>query len=116
MVYITHGRRERIEGYFERYVKDLLNRAFTNADFFALSETAKYKPSEDESIWMQNTGRKAEVVEVYSKGEWICDVYSGMTRDEIVNKVWKLLNYKRLEKERQIKEGEKNDNPTNPTA
>lgn len=114
MFHYTRDRREKIEGHFERTVKDLLNRAFVNGGFFTLSEVAKYKPSEDESVWDQAKGNKLEVVEVYNKGEWICDVTSGMTRDEMVEKVWKSLEFKKLDKLKKLKESERNANPNSP--
>ena len=94
MIHVTRDRRERIEGYFERFVKDLLRRAFIRHDFFALSETAKYKPSESLDTWQQMKGERAEIVEIYHKGNWLCDVTSRMTRDQIINKVWKILQLK----------------------
>jgi len=113
-MYITRDKRERIEGYFERSVKWLLNHAFTNSDFFTLSEIAKFKPSEDESIWEQAKGNKDEVVEVYNKGVWLCDVHSGMTRDQIINRVWKSLEFNKAKKARE--ESEKNANSNNTTT
>lgn len=86
MVYVTHGRREVIEGQFEKDVRYLLNSVYTNAHLFTLSERGKYKPSEDENVWKQNRGLVPECVEIYYKGDWICDVFSNMTRNEIVNK------------------------------
>lgn len=96
MIHITRDRHEKIEGFFERHVKNLLEHAFTGSGFFAYSETAKYKPSEDEAVWRQNRGDIPEVVEIYHKGEWLCDVHSKMTRDEMVNKVDKVLQLKKL--------------------
>lgn len=112
MIHTTYGTREKIEGVFERQVKWILNNAFTSNKFFALSETAKYRPSEDESIWRQNRGERPEFVEVYYKGEWICDVHSKMSRDEIVNKVYKVIQLKVAAK----RERENNANSNHTTA
>lgn len=103
MIHVTHGTQARIEGFFERNVKWLLDHAFVSHSFFALSETAKYKPSMDENVWRQNRGERDEYVEIYHKGEWLCDVHSGMKRDEIVNKVARTLGGK-IEKEKMIEE------------
>lgn len=111
MVHVTRDRREKIEGQFERQVKWILNNAFTTDKFFALSETAKYKPSMDEAVWKQNRGEREEYVEIYYKGEWICDVHSKMSRDEIVNKVWKVIQLK-IEAKKQ-KEREKDAHTPN---
>lgn len=114
MIHITQDTREKIEGKFEREVKWLLDHAFTNSTFFTLSETAKYRPMEDETIWEMNKGKRNEVVEVYHKGEWICDVHSGMTSDEIVNRVWRIMQFNKAEKLR--KEAEKNATTNNPAS
>jgi len=91
---VMRDRREKIEGHFERSVKWLLSRAFTNANFFTISECAKYKPSESLDTWRQNSGQIPEVVEVYLRGEYICDLHSKMTRDQMINKVWKIMQLK----------------------
>jgi hypothetical protein len=114
MVHVTSGWRPKIEGEFEREVKWILNNALTSSEFFTLSETAKYRPSEDEGIWRQNRGEREEYVEVYYKGDWLCDVHSKMTRDQIVNKVYKVLQLKFLA--RREKEREQNANSNNTTA
>jgi len=95
MIHATSDLRPKIEGYFEKYVKDLLNRAFSNPQFFTISEVAKYRPSEDESIWRQNRGLIPEVDDVYYKGEWLCDIHSKMSRDNIIDKVNKFLILKK---------------------
>src|SRR3990172_6383517 len=87
-----------IEGRFERHVKDLLSRAFISPGFFACSEVGKFRPGEDETIWQQKMGERAEVVEVYYKGEWICDVTSNMKNEEIIRRVWRLLEFNKAEK------------------
>lgn len=112
MVHVTHGFAPKIEGYFEREVKWILNNALTSSEFFTLSETAKYRPSEDEEIWRQNRGEKPEFVEVYYKGEWICDVHSKMKRDEIVNKVYKVIRLKIMAKREKEREKDANSNHT----
>lgn len=96
MIHVTRDWKARHEGYFERDVKYILERAFIGSSFFAYSETSKYRPSEDEVVWKQNRGDIPEVVEVYHKGEWLCDVHSKMSRDEMVNKVYKVLQLKKL--------------------
>ena len=102
MVHITQGMREKIEGRFEMDVRWLLNHAFVHNEFFTLSECAKYKPSMDENIWRQNRGEREEYVEIYHKGEWLCDVHSKMGRDQMIEKVARHLGNK-LERERLLK-------------
>jgi len=102
MFYATQDRREKIDGQFERNVRWILSHAFTNSEFFTLSEVAKYKPSEDITVWKQNRGVIPEHVEIYQKGEYLCEVDSGMTRDELVSHVWKNLELKKdREKEKE---------------
>jgi len=43
-------------------------------DFYVISNIKKYKPSMDESIFNQKIGKTAEIVEVYWKGNYICDI------------------------------------------
>ena len=105
------GQREKIDGRFEREVRWILSHAFTTDKFFTMSECAKYKPSEDHEIWRQNVGERPEVVEIYYKGEWICDVRSDMTRDQMINKVWRIIQLKVAAKKK--KESEKNAHPSN---
>lgn len=110
MVHVTYGFKPKIEGRFEREVKWILNNALTSSEFFTLSETAKYRPSEDEGIWRQNRGERPEFVEVYYKGEWICDVHSRMSRDDIVNKVYKVIQLKIMAKKEKEREADATNN------
>lgn len=106
MVHITHDRREKIEGKFERDVKWLLEHSFYNSGFFTISEVAKYKPAEDLSVWNQARGREKEIVEVYHKGEYLCDVDSSMNRDQVIRKVsFYLRAYLKKKQEEEIRKG-----------
>lgn len=107
---VGQDHKERIDGFFEREVRWLLKNAFTNSDFFTLAETAKYKPLESYDTWMQMKGERDEVVEIYHRGEWLCDVHSGMKRDDMITKVATVLGnkleaekFKRLQEEQKQK-------------
>ena len=103
------GLEQKIEGLFEKRVKNLLSRAFSSSYFFTLSEIAKYKPRADLTAWKQKKGYLPECVEIYYKGEYVCDVFSTMSKDEIVKKVWKTVSLK-------IEEKKKKDATHNSTA
>lgn len=94
MIHVTRDRAPKIEGYFERYVKGLLDRLFTHSDFFALSEVAKYKSTEDSNVWEQNKGNTPEFCEIYHKGDWLCDVHSNMSRDDMAKKILHIFRLK----------------------
>jgi len=106
MFHVTRDRRERIDGHFEKNVRWLLSHAFTSSHFFTLSETSKYKPSESSDTWRMMKNEVPEVVEVYHKQEFLCDVDTTMTRDQIISKVWKNLE---LKKEKQKLKEEKKE-------
>ena len=110
MIHITRDTREKIEGKFERHVKSLLSSVFHNSHFFTLSERAKYRPMEDEYIFKMNRDEIPEIVEVYYMGDWICDVSSTMRENEIVNKVWHILQLKVEAKKKKEREADASSN------
>ena len=90
-----------IDGQFERFVKSLLSHAFTNSEFFTISEVAKFNPAQDRTAWEERNGRRPEVVEVYRKGEFVCDLHSLMKTEDMISKVWRnleLIKQKEVEK------------------
>jgi hypothetical protein len=79
---------------FEKAVHHMLQENFPDGEYFTvIEERRKYNAQVSEEIWLQHKGRKAHVVEVYWKGEFVCDIRSTMQPREALNKVKEQLIY-----------------------
>lgn len=73
---------------FEKAVHHLLEENFEDGKYFTvIEERRKYNAQTSQFIWEQHMGRRPHVVEVYWKGEYVCDIRSDMQPREALNRV-----------------------------
>jgi hypothetical protein len=81
--------------YFEKGLMLLIELNFPNPkDFTIISERRRFRAREDEYIWKQNREDIPEVAEIYYKNEYLCDVVSKETPEQVLKKIKMLLKVK----------------------
>jgi len=79
---------------FEKSVENLIRQNFKDSRYFSvIAEIRKYKSGEEASIRNQVMGREPRRVEVYFKGEYLCDIRENMSRE----KGLALINFRLLQ-------------------
>ena len=107
---ITSSKREKIlepgQTYLEKGVRMIIDSKFARNDLFqVISEKHVYNRDTPE-MWMQETGRVAEVVEVRFNVngyyEWVCDISEAMNPDVAYVRILDGLNKLKQKLERRV--------------
>lgn len=107
---ITSSKREKIlepgQTYLEKGVRMIIDSKFKRSDLFQVISEKHVYNRETPEMWMQETGRAAEVVEVRFNVngyyEWVCDISEAMNPDVAYVRILDGLNKLKQKLERRV--------------
>lgn len=83
MLYTIQRNDPHIRLNFEKSVEDLIRQNFKDSGYFSvIAEIRRYKAGEEMSIRDQVMGREPRRVEVYFKGEYLCDIPENISKEQ----------------------------------